>query len=571
MPYPVFARLQPGEAITIVADGERHPFAITQLCQALGSHSPSVLPLEAASAALPGPTVILAETAELDATTQQALHLETLDELGAEGCLVRTHQRDEQPLLTLIGADATGVLYAVYELVDHWLDHGPDETVFRAGEVRRRPALPYRLFWTQDHSTNWYLEQRGLQEYAASALYHKLGPGFLADYQRLIDFMSRQRLNGVVVYGFLRDHHGGVETAQELARYATERRVRIIPGVGINSYGGIYRDGKHKYNLPHWLQAHPELRAQPEMPPGPLSFWSSLACPTQEANRRWHAEAIHWLSEEFEIGGINFETGDYGMCRCQLCEGRRGDQGGRWSLGDTVELYPALFEAARSAKPDLWLVAEAYFDNILDLPTIAPLAGLPAETIAQYTINRNYWPRVQEELTPAHVQALPTGTNIMRTHMGSQWGGGEAPPGGERYRPVARDFADLARLVTTSGMQGMNVFGEVSVFSTVNELNYLAFATFANDGAITWEQFVADVLGPRLGGAGHASEYLRLLEVPLEEGLPAYDAGALREAVGQARELTRTLTDGEQHRRWVWLVNRLYQARTMGPAPQMPT
>ena len=79
--------------------------------------------------------------------------------------------------------------------------------------------------------------------------------------------MSLNRIGGVTIYGFLRDNHGGVEAAQELCRYATERGVRILPGVGINAYGGIYWEGDHKYNLTTWLRQHPELRAVLEKRP----------------------------------------------------------------------------------------------------------------------------------------------------------------------------------------------------------------------------------------------------------------------------------------------------------------
>ena len=121
---------------------------------------------------------------------------------------------------------------------------------------------------------------------------------------------------------------------------------------------------------------------------------------------------------------------------------------------------------------------------------------------------------------------------------------------------MARDFADMARLATTTGMDGMDVFSEVSAFSTVNEINYLAYATFAYDRDVSWDRFVAHVLGPRLGGADHAREYLRLLETPRE-------AGPLAAAIGGAREIAGPLADDEQHRRWTWLTNRLYQAKAM--------
>jgi hypothetical protein len=40
-------------------------------------------------------------------------------------------------------------------------------------------------------------------------------------------------------------------------------------------------------------------------------------------------------------------------------------------------------------------------------------------------------------------------------------------------------------------------------------------------------------------------------------------AGPLAAAIGRAREIAAPLTDDEQHRRWTWLTNRLYQACMM--------
>jgi hypothetical protein len=544
-----FASVGAGERVTVFADGARHPFALARLREALGGPPPLTRRLAEVAAAADGVGFVVAAAAELDEPLRRSLDLAAAAELVAGGYLLRTAAVGGRPTVLLVGGDAAGVVYAVQELAERGLARTGAAVALGRLDVRRRPALPYRMFWTWDHSTNWYLEQPGLQEVGAANYYSKPAEGFVADYTRLIDFMSQQRLNGLVVYGFLRDGHGGVEAAKEIARRGRERGVRVIPGVGINSYGGVYWEGEHRYNLGHWLRANPHLRARLDRELWfPMSHYGELACPSKPENRAYHVEAIGWLCREFEIGGINFETGDYGICTCADCRARRGEEG-RWSIGDVAELYPALFEAARSANPDVWLIAEAYFDNLLDREAVAPLAALPEDTVCQFCINRGYWPRVRAALTAERVAGLPRRTNVLRTHMGSQWNR-------ERYRLVGRDFADLARLATTTGLQGVDVFGEVSAFSTVNEINHLACAAFAYDGELTWERFVADTLGPRLGGQSEAAEYLRLLETPDQ-------AAALSEAIGQAREIAADLSDDEQHRRWSWLTNRLYQKRAM--------
>ncbi len=86
--------------------------------------------------------------------------------------------------------------------------------------------------------------------------------GFLEDYKRPGGLLSKNRISAVTFLWFLRDNHGGVEAAKELCMYASQRGVRILPGVGINAYGGIYWEGESPYNLSNWLRKNPRLRAK---------------------------------------------------------------------------------------------------------------------------------------------------------------------------------------------------------------------------------------------------------------------------------------------------------------------
>ncbi len=545
MDNTTYSQIFGDQSVDVLADEAKHPFAVAELRRSLRGQLAQVLPLDASGTARQRPAVVLVDADDVSDGLPLSVSRADVGSVPPGGYLVRRTARDGQPVVVLAGGDTAGVIYAVQELTEQLRRPTTGGVSSSPLDVRREPALAHRLFWTWDHSTNWYLEGAGQQESGAANYYSKPGGSFLEDYRRLIDFMVQVRLNGVVIYGFLRDRHGGVEAAREIARYGRERGVRVIPGVGINSYGGIYWEGNHRYNLGRWLTEHPELRAQSERElPFPVNHYGVLACPSKPANLAYHAEAIHWLCEEFEIGGINFESGDYGICQCPDCQARRRDQGA-WSLSDAAELFPPLVEAAKSARSDLWLIAEAYFDNLLDLDVVGQLAGLPPEMIGQYCINRRYWPRVRAELTAEHVRQLPFSANVVRTHMGSQWNG-------ERYRLIARDFADLASLAARTGMRGMDVFGEVSAFNVANEINFLAYATFGYDREATWETFVANVLAPRLGGVSQANEYLALLDANPTES-------QLQEANGRAREISAPLNDEEQRRRWSWLTNELYR------------
>ena len=479
-------------------------------------------------------------------------------QLLEDGFQIQTVKWQEIPLILLLGGGRPGLIHAVNELGQKILSYQGEEIIIPDIDLEQSPLLPYRLLWTWDHSTNWYLEQVGIQEIGAMNYYSKPPEGFLEDYFRLIDFMSLNRIGGVTIYGFLRDCHGGIEAAQKLCKYAAERGVRILPGVGINAYGGIYWEGNHRYNLTQWLRQRPELKAVlgapaafsiPDLPPlwFPENQYTDTACPSKPENARYHEEAIAWLAETFMIGGINFETGDYGVCQCEECS-RRRKENSTWSLQDMALLYPHLFSAARNQRQDLWLVSEAYWDNLLNRQVLQSLEELPDEAIYQFCFNRSYWPRLKTDLTKEYVQGLPRSKNIFRTHMGSQWNR-------ERYELVADRFAEMMQLAFKSGMKGATIFGEVSAFSVVNEVNYLAFARFGYQPTLTWEKFIEKDLSPLFGGKLATEIYLRLLTVPSQKAI-------LDQAIGEAREMSRSLS-GEQYRRWIWLQNRLMQKKAM--------
>ena len=555
---PNFVRLSSRSRVVVGTEPTRHPHPLRQLRHYLPDCQ--IDPVDAAGLAT------VAETADLlilliDSTGDIPVGLADppdVDTLAEDAFLLRTGVLHNRPALFAVGGGLPGLIHAVNELGLRRLVKREEAVEIPALDVRQSAALPYRLLWTWDHSTNWYLEQVGLQEIGAMNYYAKPATGFLEDYCRLVDFMSLNRIGGVTIYGFLRDNHGGIEAAQELCRYATERGVRILPGVGINAYGGIYWEGNHPYNLTTWLRRRPDLRAVlterpafhiPDFPElwFPDSQYTDTACPSKPENARYHEEAIQWLAETFEIGGVNFETGDYGVCGCADCAARRTEDE-TWSLKDMALLYPRLFAAARRGRPDLWLVSEAYWDNILNLDALAPLADLPDDAIYQFCINRSYWPRLKANLTREHVSKLPRSQNVLRTHMGTQWNH-------ERYELVAGRFAQMMQLAHSTGMQGATIFTESSAFNTVNEINYLAFARFGYDADLTWQQFVTNDLGPLLGGAEAAERYLDLLIVENEEQV-------LTRAIAEAREIGNAQV-GEAYRRWVWLQNRLFQKLAM--------
>jgi hypothetical protein len=106
----------------------------------------------------------------------------------------------------------------------------------------------------------------------------------------------------------------------------------------------------------------------------------------------------------------------------------------------------------------------------------------------------------------------------------------------------------MVQKVAEVGMDGVTLFGEVSATSVVNEINYLSVAAFADAPTLTWDGFVARTMGPLFGGEGQAAKCIEFLEKT------TVTAGDLQEA-----KAILHASDERSYRRWLWMVEHLYQ------------
>ncbi len=197
-----------------------------------------------------------------------------IDDLGEEGYVLKIARWNERDVLVAGGKTLTGAQHAVSELVS-WklkLTEGGAITSGTLDEVDK-PALKYRIVWTWDGHCNWAnsveetmaLYVNGNPEVGSMAVPYT-PEGFRTHFTRAIDYFSDHKLNGLIVWGFLRDEHGGIEMGREISQYARRNNVRILPGVcSQGGYGGFIFSAKNKFNLDVWCKEHPELRAKNEM------------------------------------------------------------------------------------------------------------------------------------------------------------------------------------------------------------------------------------------------------------------------------------------------------------------
>ncbi len=420
-----------------------------------------------------------------------------------------------------------------------------------------------RMFWTWDHSTEWKLNCPGAQTIGACNYYSRTTEWFEEDYTRLLEFCGRHHIDAVVIWGLLRDHHGGVESAKRLCEAAARNKVRLLCGVGLCVYGGVYYEGDSPYSLDLRLQKHPELKAV-RASGAPLEFRSRVygnrtyyhACPSRKENQDHVAESLEWLFKNVPLDGVQIESGDTGVCECKLCRDRRRHPVGKFSWEDMALLHPMAIEAVRSVKPDAWIVCETYSHPE---PHAGPdehpgfgggktawadecLAGIPDGVFIEWVydqlgkgVPKRVWTQAGNLDNTRH-------RHIMRAHLGTYWAG-------TRGEPALDGIAEMARESMVHGADGLSLFGEVSPFHTGAELNYLGLENLgspANPKA-DLDVFLREVAAPLLGGESNARDYLRYAKLKHQ---PSRIPDGLKAIYSRCGSLPP-----QAARRWAWLGN----------------
>ncbi|NIR00549.1 MAG: hypothetical protein GTN78_10170 [Gemmatimonadales bacterium] len=422
-----------------------------------------------------------------------------------------------------------------------------------------------RIFWTWDHSTTWVLNQPGEHNCGCSNEYGRSAETFLEDYSRLVRWCGAHGVDGVVVWGLLRDIHGGADSVHRLCEVAREHDVLLLAGAGLNAYGGVYYAGDSPWSLDRHLQAHPELMAlnaegDPHIigathPYLPTERPMLHACPSREENREFAMESLRWLFETFDLGGVQVETGDSRVCHCTRCRERRQYPVKHFSWEDMALMYPLAADAVRTVNRDALLITETYshpepspdpnkvpgFGGALPPWGPACLAEFPENVIVEWVADdwlaggKYTWTR--EGVPPAGPRR-----HIMRAHFASLFM--------EPLDNLAIDrIADLAARSASHGFDAISIFGERSPFNANAELNYLAFADCgsAANPSSDLSSFLDRLAAPLLGGPALAREYVgiaRLIDRPMEA----------ETGVHRARQIAATM-ESAVARRWTWLAN----------------
>jgi hypothetical protein len=395
---------------------------------------------------------------------------------------------------------------------------------------RPKPALPNSYFWTWDHSCNWMWDDPGMLNQGCDNRYLKQPETFLVDYERLTDLAAGLGIRGFIVWGFLRDVHGGVESAKRVADYAASKSIAVMPGVGTNWYGGVYYEGNHPYNIETFVRKHPEARivdanGQPS---------GRGICATHPAFLDWMQQGVRWLFEELKVGGANFENGDFMVCHCPRCREAKAN----WPKGDPdfwgfqyLGYKPALEAVANESKSRMitWATYSGFTSAAMRCPR-PMITQLPVGAMAQWTltgmVRAKSLPLTMYLDNGAPDEALqspgwPAGTkpltqrNVGFVHQGSQWAN---PP---RYEQVVGTIKEACLCAYRCGLEGVSIHGEVSSMHVPWALNYLAFSHFVHWPEDSMRQFGAKTLGQVFNSEEEGTAFAELFA--------HWDAGTLSE------------------------------------------
>ncbi len=423
--------------------------------------------------------------------------------------------------------------------------------------------LPYRVFWTWDHSTNWCLNTLGSQNCGVGNHYTKKADVFVRDYMRAVDWCAAHKMDAIGIVGLLRDSHGGMDSARKLCAYARDQGVRIYLIAGLFSYGGIYYEGDSPLSLDRFFANNPDCIGK--WIDGTPLYWQfenpfgfkrqATGCPSNRKLRDFILDSLDYVFHAIpELGGIQMETGDTFVCMCEQCRQRREEmQGGEdrvplMSFSDMATIYPPAAEVIWARSPDAWVICETYnhfqdfkFFDIKNSPAREALLKMPEKTFWQWKCDRelakNTWQ--ETERLPVPMQKY---RHIMRAHFGTQWNGG-------RHTLAVDEIRRQCRLSFESGLQGVSIFGEGSPFHTNAEFNYLALQYFSDQPGDSLQNFAENVMAPLLGGP------TSLAEKYLEFGSLNKNPEKIPAALRQIGRFLPQIQGNDALRRWSYLAS----------------
>jgi hypothetical protein len=544
--------VQQGQARATIVRGRDDAFAARQLAEALSLTTGVKIRILKAEDRLPDRgVVVLVGSPDSNPlvrwiTAEVGLKLDAAA-LTDQGYLAKRINHAGRDWVILAGGGRDGSQYAVVDLKNwHLLCKGRDVWLDDL-DTRQVPRFRYRWLWTWDNRMDWGGPGTPVTVMGGGK-YPKPADSFLIDYKHCIDFMAEHKFNGLIVWGFLRDNHGGVEAARELCRYAAERGVRILPGVGTSGYSGYYYQGNNRFNAETWMAEHPELRAldakrRPHNAP----------CPSKKANQDWLDQGARWLFTNFEIGGVNLEMGDFFVCYCDDCQRARAAIHSTEPdyYKDMAISHRVTLQTMRRLAPQAWLSYATYTGYTAAMQKTPPqfLTLIPDDAICQWTLTgmTRRWPAAVRPLAKHNLGYL-------------HWCNSSTHTQEDLYLD---EIQAICRQAAAAGFEGLDTYGELSDQRPNAALFYLAWEAFLWQPDMSVEEFIEQRLGRLFGGPKAARALLEIIPLARtrsERGRP----GNLARARTLAESARAVAGPGNQER-WDRLIGDLSRLAASKP------
>jgi hypothetical protein len=544
-----------GASLAAIVSGQHDEYAASRVIGELRKYAPTDAAAETAKVLIYVGT--LSSNSALARAAADLGWKADIEKLPPEGYLIRSGTHTGKSVIVLAGGDRTGAIYAASDLKNYYLHPIGNDVETGPLNYTEIPKMKYRWFWNWDVRTNWdlldhdnvYTPTKDFPKTDSVRAWFKRPEAFVNNMKLVIDYMSEHKLNGLILWGFLRDNHGGVPAALEVCRYANERGVKIIPGAGIDRhYGGFYHEGNHEFNLETRAEQNPRLgsidkngKAEPR-----------TLCLDLPENRAWVERGFRWLYATFPIGGVNVEFAEHSTCYNPECIDARKRQGGDETdfSKDLARIVPFVMKTIHDVAPGTWMSYVTYGGFTPAMREKPPLHVrlAPDYAICQWTLTN-----MLTDLVPARSRRSAKAQEWTPGLYNSPWPEGLRPPGANYigyihwnafYTHNQKGFfvdayREAARKAYRHGFQGIDTYGEESPEFPNVELSYLAFSEFTYNPEMSDAEFLAKRVKPLYGGEQAARLALEIARRvgPVRMGAAPADVSQLVELAYQGRRL----------------------------------
>ena len=320
---------------------------------------------------------------------------------------------------------------------------------------------------------------------------------FIENYTRLIDFMSEIGLEYLLIWGLLRDSHGGVDAAIKICEHAHDKKVKIIAGIGTQGYGGIYYEGNHEFNSSTWIAKHPELSENTVQisQNATINLRGKEICPSNPRNIDWLTRGVEWLLTSVPVDGLYLENGDYINCACPICNKKRME------VEDICEIYfrsltisyQPVLDFVRKHHPDIFVINTLY--SGFNKKFLQDHSGL--FKLSQFDNTYNMWTLTNTSKKENWEKGIEfdNNNNIGYFHYFSS-------ANNSHQMNFAQRICENFNKLTALKFKGAAIYGEEPANSIVALINYITFAKCVNDSSFDSQFFLKKELSERVSDYG---------------------------------------------------------------------